>query len=447
MIIDFSIENFNGIKDKVTLSFVPDKSDQLSDYYLIEPREGTKLLKLGIIYGPNASGKTTILKALEFLRDLVVYPKTQKQQLLDFRPFLFDQETIHKPAKFEINFIHEKQKYRYHVSCMEQAVIAEELYFFSPNKALLYKRTTDMEKQLSVINFGPKAGIKKSAVETIEANTLWNTSVLASFLRTNVDSKELRDVTNWFRGILMPMVSPVDNLINSISQRLFNKQISKGNILQFLNKAAFQIDDVFVDKRNVPVTSDFKEIWDLLRIQLQRNNQSAFVPEAYDVEEFKISFSHVVDNNGSVNSFPLPYESESGGTKRYFQFSGLLDEMIRTSNVFPIDELESSLHPDLLKHFLLLFLVNTKSSQLIATTHYRELLLEKDILRYDAIWFTEKKANGATELFSLADFDSSIVRDTTSVFNAYRSGKLGAVPIVKDYYINQETDDRTQEQQ
>ena len=109
--------------------------------------------------------------------------------------------------------------------------------------------------------------------------------------------------------------------------------------------------------------------------------------------------------------------------------------MLESAVVFTIDELEASLHPDLLKHFLLLFLVNVKKSQLIATTHYRELLMEKDMLREDVIWFTEKKKTGGIDLYALSDFDSSVIRDTSSIFNAYKSGKLGAAPAVSDYYI------------
>jgi AAA15 family ATPase/GTPase len=80
-------------------------------------------------------------------------------------------------------------------------------------------------------------------------------------------------------------------------------------------------------------------------------------------------------------------------------------------------------------------LLNTKESQIIATTHNREILNNKDIFRNDAIWFTDKDENCATELYSLADFDSSVVRDTTNVLNAYKSGKLGATPNPDDTYI------------
>ncbi len=104
--------------------------------------------------------------------------------------------------------------------------------------------------------------------------------------------------------------------------------------------------------------------------------------------------------------------------------------------VIPIDELESSLHPDLFVHFLLSFLVNSEGSQIIATTHNREILNNKDIFRNDAVWFTDKTDTCATELYSLADFDSSVIRDTSNVYNAYKIGKLGGVPNLGDYYIN-----------
>ena len=141
-----------------------------------------------------------------------------------------------------------------------------------------------------------------------------------------------------------------------------------------------------------------------------------------------ISFVHEIrTDSDAVKLVSLPYGDESEGTQRYYQFSGLLDLVIRNAISCSIDELESSLHADLLKHFILTFLVNAKNSQLIATTHHRELLMERDIFRNDAIWFTEKQEDGQATLFSLDDFDTSVIRDTSSVYNAYKVGKLLAV--------------------
>jgi AAA15 family ATPase/GTPase len=134
--------------------------------------------------------------------------------------------------------------------------------------------------------------------------------------------------------------------------------------------------------------------------------------------------------------YSLPIELESQGTRRYYGFAGLLALLIKKSTAFPIDELESSLHPDLYIHFILSFLLNSKQSQIIATTHNREILDNKDIFRNDAIWFTDKNENCSTEIYSLADFDSSIVRNTTNILNVYKSGKLRGTPNLSDYFID-----------
>ena len=130
--------------------------------------------------------------------------------------------------------------------------------------------------------------------------------------------------------------------------------------------------------------------------------------------------------------------SESQGTQRYYAFAGLLALLIGKPTAFPIDELESSLHPDLYIHFVLNFLLNSKESQIIATTHNREILGDKDLFREDAIWFTDKREDCSTELYSLADFDSSTIRNTTNILNAYKSGRLSGVPNLGDNFIDLE---------
>ena len=137
------------------------------------------------------------------------------------------------------------------------------------------------------------------------------------------------------------------------------------------------------------------------------------------VTALNIGLEHTVNNS----KYTLPLENESQGTRRYFGFAGLLALLIKSPNIFSIDELEASLHPDLYLHFLLSFLLNSKNSQIIATTHNREILDNKDVFRNDAIWFTDKQENCATELYSLADFDSSVIRNTTNVLNAYKDTK------------------------
>ena len=126
--------------------------------------------------------------------------------------------------------------------------------------------------------------------------------------------------------------------------------------------------------------------------------------------------------------YELPYTLESEGTKRYFGLMGILLKLTESEKFMMIDELDTSLHPELYEAFIVSFLKNVRGSQLLFTTHNREFLQKKRLLRKDALWITDKREDGSTEVYSFADFDSSVIRDTTSIYNAYSIGKLGGVP-------------------
>ena len=403
MIVNFSIQNFGSIKDKQTLSFEADTSEHLEDTYVVHTA-GKRLLKLALIYGANASGKTTVLKALDFLRNLVVNPKEKKTDILDFSPYLFDANTPKEPTELTIEFVYEGGCYHYEVTFMRQAVILEALYRDAPEKTLVYKRSTDIEEQLTKISFGDKITLDKSAQQVLELNTLWNNTVLGGFLKTNINFEELRRVTDWFWNGLKPMVAPRTLLGRYVTDKIDEKEIAKEEVLEILKKADFNISDIIIERRK---------------------------DSTKGIDRINLFSEHMVNNI----SYKLPMEKESEGTKRFYCFAGLLALLIKSSTIFPIDELESSLHPDLYTHFLLSFLQNAKQSQLIATTHNRELLGDRDIFRDDVIWFTDKGKDCATELYSLADFDTSTIK---SILNAYKIGKFSGVPRLSDTFIDVE---------
>lgn len=429
MIINFSIQNFGSVKDEQTLSFEADKSDHLEDSYIIHIN-GLRLLKIALIYGPNASGKTFILQALDFLRRLILNPKSTKIDELDFQPFLFDSKTPNQNSVLSIEFIANNTKYFYEVEFFKKAVVKETLNVYSPKKANVYKRTTDIENQLTNIEFGGKIKIDNTSKRTIEANTLWNNTVLGGFLKTNIDVKELKEVVEWFKNYLHPLIYTETQLEGFVTSKIHEGELSKIDVVNILNKADFHISDILIKKRVKKIPEGF--------IEFIKNKLNAPDDEVKELEEkgkilsIKIEFEHTVNQS----KYTLPIEMESQGTRRFFGFAGLLALMIKNSVAFPIDELESSLHPDLYMHFILSFLVNTTKSQIIATTHNREIFENKDIFRNDAIWFTDKNENCATELYSLADFDSSVIRNTTNIYNAYKSGKLRAIPHLGDTFIH-----------
>src|SRR5690606_5331544 len=228
MIVNFSVKNFKSIKDTITLSFEPASGDELKEYYLIEPAPDVKLLKLGVIYGPNGSGKTTILYALDFLRDLVVSPSEKKTDRFDFKPFLFDPKTPTANTVFAIEFFQNGMRYEYEVELNKEAIIREKLsYYLTAKKSLVYQRNTDLQKQLTSIDFGSKIKINKSHKETLEANTLWNNTVLGGFLKTNIESNELQEVSDWFKTVLNPIITPNTNLLGFVSSKIEGGAISK----------------------------------------------------------------------------------------------------------------------------------------------------------------------------------------------------------------------------
>ena len=429
MIINFSVQNFGSIKDKQILSFEADKSAHLEDYYVI-PVNGLRLLKLGLIYGANASGKTTILNALEFLRDIVLQPESKKTEQFDFNPFLFDSASRMQNSILSIDFIQNDKRYYYEVEFNQDAIVNEILNHYNPTKANVFKRTTDLEKQFTQISFASKLKMNKTFEKTLESNTLWNNTVLGGFLKTNIESDELKDVTDWFSNYLTPVIYTGTRLDNFVTSKIEKSEIRKADIVNILSKADFNISDIEIKEDEEDFPDGFL---DFLEKQTKTSNDKIKdLKKEGKIKTVVLNIEHTIDNV----KYSLPFELESQGTKRYYGFAGVLSLLINGSIAISIDELEASLHPDLFVHFLLSFLVNSKKSQIIATTHNREILNNKDIFRNDVIWFTDKTDDSATELYSLSDFDSSVIRDTSNVYNAYKIGKLGAVPNLGDYFID-----------
>lgn len=429
MIINFSVQNFGSIKDKQTLSFEADKSTHLEDTYILNFGK-QRILKLALIYGANASGKTTILKALDFLRDIVLEPERKKTDELDFNPFLFDPNTPKQNSIISIEFVQNGIKHFYEVEFFKKAIVSEELNFYNPNKANIYKRKTNLSNQFTEITFGSKISKDKTFEKNLEANTLWNNTVLGGYLKTNIDFKELQEIIDWFKNYLKPLVYTRTELEGYVTSRISKNEISKSDVVTILKKADFNISDIVIEEEEEKIPDGLIEF---LRKQVKApSDEIKKLEEKGKVTAVNIEFEHTVNDN----KYTLPLEFESQGTRRYYGFAGLLALLIKNPTAISIDELEASLHPDLYLHFLLSFLLNSRNSQIIATTHNREILDNKDIFRNDAIWFTDKHESCSTELYSLSDFDSSIVRNTTNVLNAYKSGKLSGTPNLGDTFID-----------
>lgn len=412
MIIDFSASNFGPIREEQILSFEATTDDSLNDYYVVEPVTGLRLLKLLVIYGPNASGKSTFLRALEFLKNLIINPLNDKFEAFNFEPFLFDNKSKKRTSKLKINFIINEVRHSYEVEFTKNYIQSERLQYAPKGRmADLYLRNTALDNKLSKVTFGSTLKTSSKDIALIEGNTIWNNTVLGAYIRTNVNIPELDQVLHWFRETLMTEIEPGTDLFEWTTKRIEENVTFKESVIEIIRKADIQINGVDVSKKD-----------------------NKF--ENKNTKKVDILFSHLTRSpNGKESIHNLSIDQESRGTLRYYGLSGVLNTIIKENRILSIDELETSLHPDLMKHFILTFLANSEQSQMLITTHNLFLLDEREILRNDAIWFTEKKDNGSTELYSLSDFDTSIVRKNSSIINSYKIGKFGAKPELGNIFI------------
>ncbi|HIS14292.1 MAG TPA: ATP-binding protein [Candidatus Ornithospirochaeta stercorigallinarum] len=144
-----------------------------------------------------------------------------------------------------------------------------------------------------------------------------------------------------------------------------------------------------------------------------------------------MEFNHRTEN-GDYN---LSFLNESNGTRRYFGLIAILKNLIEKKQVLFIDELDNSLHPDLVSFFLTMFLFNSNGSQLFVSTHDYSLL-EKDFMRPDMIWFCEKNKDGSSEYYQALDCG---IHKNNNFLRCYQAGKFGAIPDLGSPVINMES--------
>lgn len=443
MIHYIKIENFGPYKGAVEMNFEALGTDADNDYIINMP-DNRKLLKLAYIYGPNASGKTTVLKSFEFLRKLFLSPLSDKTFELDFEPFLFSADPYSKSSRIEFSFYVNEVRYIYDLKFNKTAVIDEKLIFYKSAKPTeLFSRTTDMEKRLARIQFGNRVKINSRDKDLLESHTLHNNTVFGAFSKANVDIPELELLNRWFSKYLLGMITSANNLTEFAATLVERDDSINQWINQFLNKADRQVSgvNVFDFQTQVPLSieeafpSDFRNrIYPQGSYSMQTSIKASPTKFYGGPSQRKIDFIHKVEND---KNYTLPMQSESSGTKRFFGLGGLLYELIHQGHFLCIDELETSLHPDLMIYYLQAFLVNAKNSQMLITTHNQMIMENMDFLRRDALWFSEKIDDGSATLYSAADFDSSVLRKDASIINAYRAGKLGGKPNIGSPFLSE----------
>ena len=426
MILQFKVKNFLSIREEQTLDFTA-SADKTYDDYAVVKIKGVRISKLGVVYGPNASGKSNILKALAwFIFNLVASRSKKPGTGTGLTPFMMDENSRNQNSSFELIFYIGDVRYEYSVTLNSQKIYKEEFYFY-PNsrRALFYERTWNEEKSNSSVAFGPL--LKLSAMQKlfVESNCISNATVLATYRNSNVEKNvELDRVLSYFESEFIPLLDKSDNLSQLANDVMRLDADSKKFICEMLEKADFNISDIYIKEEKGEVSDEamekFRKIAKILRIP---------EPQDKSVATEELFFTHKTPfYTGSLSNIV-----ESEGTNRMYGLSALLFTMIRNNQTLLCDELENSLHYDLFTHIIKTFLVNSDRAQLIFSTHSL-MLLDEDFIRRDMVYFANKNESGATEIYRAKDFG---LHKEVSILNAYRAGKLGAKPQLGSIFIDE----------
>ena len=430
MIAEFKIRNFYSLRAEQTLSFIPTNDNTSRNIYTEDVADGVSLLKIGCIYGSNASGKTNILKALDFFSRFMVNDSLNKGDEIEVVPFLLDDDSDKERTQFEMTFYLNREKYRLNLVLDSKVIYEESLQVYSSvQPTLLYKRNYNAEKDATDIVFGGKVGIVKKSREAIEGNTINNRTVIAAFGKSNVERSRLNLVYEFFSRKIAPIMSPQSGLMDFTRHRLTRNKDGrlKKFILHFLKASDFNISDIAIHKEEVGITPEMElMIKNIPGMPEKEKDDILKKGMLYSDEMF---FVHHTTNGDKE----LHEELESRGTKRYMGLATILYDLLVHGTILPVDEIETSIHYELLSYFIKVFLVNGKrGGQLIFSTHDINLL-DEDYIRRDVIWFTDKNDAGETQLIRLSTLG---LHKTLSVYNAYRQEKLVNLPFLDSIYMD-----------
>jgi uncharacterized protein len=418
MIIEFSVANFRSIKEMQTLSFVATAINEHEQTHTFEASQKVHLLKSVGIYGANGSGKSNVIKAMMVMLNFIKYSfkdDTIGSKIMD--PFRLDDDSIAEDVFFQIVFFISKKKYRYGFA-YRNGFISSEWLFGTVNKNDISLFTRDRDKiELNESSFSDssKVDIRNLEKEVTEGNLFLNLYAkfgggISKFIKKYLEEQYIISL-----GI-------ADNRFLSLSLHYLQDENSKIEVLNFVNDADIGIKSIIVEEQSNE-DEDMKKL--LLKLDKDLKSNSSEVK----IVNIKVKSQREKQDGKGLIEFDFS-ENESEGTKKLLNYGGVILDSIRNSKILFIDEFDARLHPILTKHIIKLFNSNkNKSAQLCFVTHDTNLL-DKELLRRDQIYFTEKNLRGETSLYSLNEIKG--VRNDASFEKDYIKGKYGAIPFVSN---------------
>ena len=419
MLIQFNFKNFKSFRDEAILDLSAAKMTEFSERVTTEGNE--KILPMAAIYGANASGKSNIYHAFEYMADYVIESfkyGDEEKKFEEYKPtpFLFDSVSSDAESAFEIYFTipgNKAEKTYNYGFCVDKHGVTEEWLNSKAKTARKFKPVFYRSVEEDTLDL---SGLPKNSRENIQVAL--EKQVLIVSLGAKLKVNKCKDIRDWF------LANEFADFGNPFTNFFLSRRLPKDFI-----------DDDSVKKKVVEYFASFDE--HIKDFEIEEVSYDAETKE----ETYKISALHKkIDSDGFA---AIPLDMESAGTLKMFALYPELQDVLEKGSVFFIDELNARLHPLLARNFLLIFLnpeININHAQLIFTTHDTGQL-SNQLLRRDEVWFTEKDEQGISKLYSLADFvdeSGSRIRKDESYEKNYLIGKYGAIPTLKSIDIFKE---------
>lgn len=418
MIIEFTVGNFLSFNTKRTLKFKASGIGELPNN--VFKVAGYKLVKSGLIYGANSSGKSNLIKALDRMRDVVLNSvRLNDNEELDYSPFLLS-KTEKQPTYFEVEFLISKKKYRYGIEYDLKEIKSEWLFVKEGRKKEIpyFIRTED------------GIGVSEIFEEGIDKEKATNNNRLFISLVAQLGGEISKSILEWFRSY--NVISGIDHkdytgfTLNMLHKKIDGCQQS----LELFQRLQLGFEGIDISENDFDLNTVPSNVHDNLRKKL--------LNELVGKTVLSINTIHnKYDNNGNIiGSTTFEKENqESEGTKKVIDLSGPIFDTLLLGKVLIIDELDAKLHPLITSQLIKLFNsteTNPNNAQLFFATHDTNLL-SSNLFRRDQIWFAEKDEMEQTDIYSMTNIilpDGSKVRNDSNLERNYIRGRYGAIPFL-----------------
>ncbi|MFT6334295.1 MAG: AAA15 family ATPase/GTPase [Halioglobus sp.] len=439
MIIRFTVDNVLSFNSEQELLLIPGKNRNHSDHVIKKNKSrDVDILKSAIIYGANASGKTNLIKAIYLMKQILLHGE---RDTILYDKFKLDGLAGDRPSKVEMEFNINEINYAYGFTFTHNQIETEWLYYFNKEKdfKIFDRKTTGKQVEVTFDNLK----LKKKEMDNLAFMgriTKPAECFLHSLISSNVDDMEginmLKDAYSWFTDSLtiifpnsrfggLEVGLDTDKSFADLFQwalEYFGTSI-KGLEQTDVDFFSSDVDLPKFIKEEIQSSSKVGEKglftgMDNLRYKFEK------MPNG-DISASKLMTKHTTQNmNDAFVNFEM--NDESDGTQRIMDFIPAIAELTKHNRVFIIDEIERSLHVNLVVKIMTMFYEFTvgKRSQLIVTTH-ESALLDQDLVRKDEVWFVDKNKNGESEIRSLAEYN---VRKDLDIRSGYLHGRFGAIP-------------------